>query len=244
MKMKLINNINIFINGIDEGPFKDLKNTKKSDEIASNQDDLFKKAVNQGYLDMKRTTTKEKFTEDTKEAVFDYAYKRLKKYFESNNNSEFDRWHKQTIKQMKKTSGNYLTVGQCQKIINMSFKYLYCCKDYGEDEDKKGLFVDCHMPLDSYTLEWYKHKINKSYKGEKWSKIDDYDDYLKIINDIREYIKKNDSEMTVLEKEFIVWNTIKKDKTIKEFEKSIKTMKGLKIPKKEIRDIFEDNLKV
>ena len=76
-----------------------------------------------------------------------------------------------------------ITYGQAQKIINMAFKYLFCLNT---DKDYEKRFQYCHMPLDSFSLEWinrcfiketdlkiYKDMFdesvwNKQKKGEYW----------------------------------------------------------------------------
>lgn len=65
--------------------------------------------------------------------------------------------------------------GQAQKIVNMAFKYMYCVW-YGKKEYKEYLekCEVCHMPLDSFSLEW----INRCYiKGKNLKKYaKDFDD--------------------------------------------------------------------
>lgn len=51
-----------------------------------------------------------------------------------------------------------MTYGQAQKIINMAFKYLYCCRHDSAMEER---FKACHMPLDSFSLEWFKRKFGE-----------------------------------------------------------------------------------
>lgn len=45
-----------------------------------------------------------------------------------------------------------MSFGQAQKIVNMTFKYLYCLTD--GNNDIRSRFDVCHMPLDSIMLEW------------------------------------------------------------------------------------------
>ena len=64
--------------------------------------------------------------------------------------------------------------GFAQKFINMTFKYLYCF----DDCDKANLRF-CHLPLDQYTIDWYKQYGDKSiiarFKAIKfaWANIDE-----------------------------------------------------------------------
>lgn len=107
------------------------------------------------------------------------------------------------------------TYGKAQKIINMSFKYLFCC------DDAPGMIINshyekhfryCHMPLDSYTLEWYKQKNNYKQKNYTWSKMEK-DEYSEIQNGIRNNL--NSSVDTPLETEFKVWPEIQKERARK-----------------------------
>ena len=58
-----------------------------------------------------------------------------------------------------------------KKIINMAFKYLYCiCDRCGGGEKYKKKFDKCHMPLDSFSLEWFKRK----FKEDDFSNAESY----------------------------------------------------------------------
>ena len=80
--------------------------------------------------------------------------------------------------------GMLATFGFAQKFISMSFKYLYCFDDcYREN------LGFCYLPLDQYTIDWYKKYGSKnlidSFKSINfaWSKIDETL-YFKIQSDI------------------------------------------------------------
>lgn len=70
--------------------------------------------------------------------------------------------------------GMLATFGFAQKFISMSFKYLYCF----DDCDRENLRF-CYLPLDRYTIDWYKKYGSKSlinrFKSIKfaWSNIDE-----------------------------------------------------------------------
>lgn len=53
------------------------------------------------------------------------------------------------------------------RIKDMAFKYLYCCKHDSAMEER---FKACHMPLDSFSLEWFKRK----FKEKNFSNLDSY----------------------------------------------------------------------
>lgn len=81
----------------------------------------------------------------------------------------------------------------------MAFKYLYCLEDFREEH--RPHFTCCHMPLDSYTLAWYKCECDPNYDGEAWSAIDDTAKYYHIVEATRDKLKDN----IVLEEEFSIW---------------------------------------
>lgn len=109
--------------------------------------------------------------------------------------------------------------GKAQKIVNMTFKYLYCYTDTA----LKGFFEHCHMPLDSFTLEWFKREMRVKHNlivGQisSWSKMENEDgdtykdqkddkkySYHFYVSHIRRYIKDNKIELTPLQLEFIIW---------------------------------------
>ena len=93
--------------------------------------------------------------------------------------------------------------GLSQKLVNMTFKYMYIFDDYISDDNLKLDFSNCHCPLDSIILK----SIN--YKECVWSKLDK-DKYLYCQKTIsNELIKKQlDQElcsMGNLAYDFIQW---------------------------------------
>lgn len=138
--------------------------------------------------------------------------------------SDFDKWHDELCKNT--TYG--MTYGIWQKFINMSFKYMYCIylvTDGAEFRDFILIWDKCHMPLDSYILNWYKRKSTvkaelSSIKTITWNGLI-RDDYLLIRDDIRNilgtpinYKQYNgnptvpttiDLPTTALDAEFIIW---------------------------------------
>ena len=140
------------------------------------------------------------------------------------NEKEFDDWHEKIcedfLKRFRLKDNKY---GKAQKVINMTFKYIYCLEGAKERED---YFRFCHMPLDSITLEWFYRlkekgvKITIDNKEEKicrkypsWSNLrktssgekkDREYGYVDIQNAIRKYLENN-IELTPLKVEFIIW---------------------------------------
>lgn len=120
--------------------------------------------------------------------------------------------------------------GKAQKIINMTFKYLSCFEDA---EDRKEYFKFCHMPLDSYILNWYKREVKKEAIPE-WSNLKK-EEYKEIQKNIRIHIEgekplyrdneKIQKAETVLECEFLVWQEEKWRKVLKDLESSLSVCK-------------------
>ena len=82
----------------------------------------------------------------------------------------FDEWHNDACKAVLEVLQKFYTnndkqetlvqYGKAQKIVNMTMKGLYCLKDA---DQKKDYFKHCHIPLDSFTLEWFKRKVILTY---------------------------------------------------------------------------------
>lgn len=150
------------------------------------------------------------------------------------NQKEFDIWHHETCKlflEYFKDDYKDLRYGKAQKIVNMTFKNIYCLQDASTKEE---YFTHCHMPLDSFTIEWLyragkkgkKLKINNNkitLNFPSWSKLN-YSDatpyfgkeknhyyYIDIQNCIRRYItdtKIFSNDITPLQAEFLIWPQI------------------------------------
>lgn len=146
------------------------------------------------------------------------------------NQDSFDKKHEKWCREFTTSCGEeadfIATIGKAQKVINMAFKYFYCCQDADEH---KHAFQYCHMPLDSLTLEWVYRKV-KPTNGKKytrnnipaWSKLC-YDSskesasklsYKSIQEDIRKHFESRNKEssdeykLTPLTAEFVIWPQI------------------------------------
>lgn len=136
--------------------------------------------------------------------------KQLKNEIERGNYaSDFDSWH-------KKTCGNSnfnMGVGLWQKFINMTFKYLYCVREYFSGID----FTFCHCPIDSVIAKKLREKMKKGETGYElvdsiansgktnWNNID-YTQYLQF----EEIVKgKTQPGMSKLAFDFLNWDNSK-----------------------------------
>ena len=99
--------------------------------------------------------------------------------------SAFDEWHEDLCTKLKDAygAGGYsaFTVGQGQKWINMTLKYLYV---FGEDRCPKyeQFYRFCHVPIDSIIVARLKEvnqgNLPPGIDGPAWSRIDDYSVYI------------------------------------------------------------------
>lgn len=144
---------------------------------------------------------------------------------------DFDRWHeticgelsdntrffaaysayRQTAKDRFKNKCGF-TIGNAQKFLNMLMKDLYACLSQTPNllAGYEDYFRYCHMPLDSHILRFVddirrREEIKKPVRTYTWSKLSNYDAYLDEQTDIRNYVEKNNPNVTVLQTEFVVW---------------------------------------
>ncbi len=221
---------------IDEGYIKAFKETIsnkafKERKFDTNDTDLFFEAVYLGYLDAARTF---KGIGDKKTPALDNLAESIKGYF-SLSDQDFDKlhesWCENFLNDLQDSKYEQATYGQAQKVVNMAFKYLYCCD--GVDRSK---FKDCHMALDSFTLNWYIREVLKVDKNivDKWSKLDDVA-YKKIQTDIRNHL----TEKIVIEEEFIIWPDEILIAAALEFNNTFKKIKDCNYPKHENSKVTE-----
>lgn len=206
--------ISEFIKGINKGPLK-CPPGFEGDDVHFNLDykvnnkelnDVYSCAVYQAWLDTCRTVSGAGLdVEKARESLANA----LQGYFSGDPKEEeadYDRWYYDSLMDDIKDKAGILSVGMMQKLINMSFKYLYCRKELRENTNGK-YFAFCHMPLDTYTLKWYKD--NCAEKGEKvckWSQLNDLGAYKHIVKRIRGAV----ADTTVLKTEFMIWRQEKK----------------------------------
>ena len=140
-----------------------------------------------------------------------YLIERLKK-LSVKSQPEFDVWHRKTSECLIEIFAKYnqkFTFGQAQKWINMALKHLALA----DSDVVKDYYTFCHVPIDSYIIKELKtdlvsremNQIDTSFgqdpkKIATWSRIDDYDVYLRFQNDFRD----NCGEIP-LDYEFHLW---------------------------------------
>lgn len=161
-------------------------------------DDILDIAIEKAYRDLMRTIRG--FSNNPNhDKIFKQTKKLFKKiiisFFEIKNLNQttFDGLHKKACEELIKLFENQMfTIGQSQKWINMTFKYLNLLNYNGIEK----VYKYCHIPLDNYILNVTGYKIDKA-----WSKLDDYDDYLKF----QEWFRKKYNNYIPLDKEFYLW---------------------------------------
>lgn len=199
---------------------------------------VFPAAVKLGYLDMCRTCSGigKKISDEQRKDIFDKIGTEIKARIEEAdsiaNQKDFDELHEKLCQfcteQFKKYDYS-ITYGQAQKIINMAFKYLYCCEGATE-----GIFTYCHMPLDSFILKWCSEcDLPEKCNEDAWSKLEK-DKYVKIQQEIRAYLNQGntykvggnevDLPKTVLDAEFIIWPEEVRRTSLKELENLLKKL--------------------
>lgn len=214
-------------------------------------DEVYTAAVHLGYLDMCRTChgIGTNVSDNQRKASFKTLGGEIKGLLDDssiNSQEAFDAKHKELCKKymdLLKNERYAIKYGQAQKVVNMAFKYLFCC----EDASSKPAFEYCHMPLDGLILNWCKKELKISVNSDKdaWSKLTE-EKYTKITNAIFKKLKSSDVKYSIGEKnitlpaiplkaELFVWPEEARKKTTKELLKQLE--KACK------DDYFKNNLK-
>lgn len=215
--------------------FKKNIGSEKVEHLSSvKSEDAIKYAFDSAYGDAKRTLTGIRDFQKEKETAKGRIVEKMLDYFNGpapSGQEAFDVLHEEMCMlwctQFTESRKDLGTYGKAQKIINMSFKYLFCCEDAKEHY---AHFQYCHMPLDSFTLEWIKRFVKDEKKNalrvgkiDSWSKMQNADtEYYIDTNDkefypydryvkwIRDYIHDRKWSISPLELEFIIWPIMQK----------------------------------
>lgn len=137
-------------------------------------------------------------------------------------NSDFDEWHEVKCEEIINFMNNSIdksntkilkekfTVGQAQKWVNMTLKYLWLLNALPTGVKPEYL----HVPIDSYIIKIaYSKKVTFKYalgleekRKKSWSKLPKYEKYFKIQKEIREAIKTNTTNETIpIKWESLAW---------------------------------------
>lgn len=192
-------NIKAFIRLQKKGPFKHLNDKEckvpQSEYIVNvtKEKNIYKCAVDQAWLDVCRSVKVNDYTRNKINRGKQIIADMLQEYFNSKPRKldAFDKWYDSILS--NSSTNTALTVGQAQKIINMSFKYLFCCQDIRDT--KMAYFSWCHMPLDYVILN------NLGMRGLVWNSINDRELYTMIV----EYSRRKYENCNLLLKDFEIW---------------------------------------
>ncbi len=113
---------------------------------------------------------------------------------------QFDSWHEDicsNIIKLYRSRGADMTIGQAQKWLNMTMKYLFILDAPGIAE----AIYYCHVPIDSYIIDAAEKQLELKRPKLPWSKIDDYEEYADYQREIRWRLKN----VAPLEWEFRTW---------------------------------------
>ena len=149
-------------------------------------------AIAKAHTDMSRRATGHK--PEIQEESIRWLANRFKKLspFAYKKQEDFDNWHEDTCNAycaelnsfaVRKDFSFVMTYGRAQKVLNMTFKYLYCTSAYKAHVEKIIPFL--HMTLDGYTLRWYKEVVvkyinDKRPKNSAKLKVSDVSDWSKM----------------------------------------------------------------
>lgn len=167
--------------------------------------DILEYAVNKAYIDMQPRTIKGHEIIKTAKLRNDLA-DRFCKYFNDpapSTEYDFDKIHSDFcdffLTELNKIfASTPQAFGKAQKVINMAFKYLYCFDDAPSYPDH---FKHCHMPIDSYTLNWcFDNKLYKKSNIPNWSTLNKRDYY-----DLCDKIRNKLAPQSPLIEEFDIW---------------------------------------
>lgn len=216
-----------------------------SQTSVADKNDVFL-AIKKAYIDMTPRTFDSKnkrkgiLNQEDKEKLFLLLAEKFVEYIKSNSLFKtFDKWHEKMCKLFIKGNESVkgleqilceadkksekATFGKAQKLVNMTFKYLYCFDDAQNYIEK---FEPCHMPLDHFILDWFfdwykpiweKENFGKKfsktgkYKLPKWSDLKYRKENGEVIpqySEIQSEIKKrlNIKNVCRLEAEFVIWH--------------------------------------
>ena len=142
-------------------------------------EDELQAAENRAYRDMNRTLRFHGLQQEKRDALRKQAMSIIQSQIgdlwqeKVADQKTYDLWHEnlsQGIIALYEDSNVKFTVGQAQKWINMTMKYLYV---FGKPE-MKDLSRVCHVPLDNYIFEIASTSLNIDKPKIPWSRWDDY----------------------------------------------------------------------
>ena len=142
-------------------------------------------AIKRAYLDFSRTLRDFKLSPDKKENFKKNWHSALSKGIADviggsfKDQNAFDDWHKKNTLALATCNENFpLTIGQSQKWINMTLKYLLLFGDNRINGITKNHRY-FHVPIDNIIMKIMKEKYDIKELSTRWSRIRDYELYYK-----------------------------------------------------------------
>lgn len=157
--------------------------------------DYVDNCINKAYGDFQRTLHGIRSIDTNSKSIIlsnakEYLKVELDKLKNSNSQEEFDLRHREISNGLKVIfeKGGYgkFYIGQSQKWINMSLKYIYL-HPQSKIDGYYNVYEYCHIPIDNIILE----KLNSYKFKECWSRIDNYSIYMDFQNYIRDKYSGN-----------------------------------------------------
>lgn len=151
-----------------------------------------------------------------KEDIFNYITDQLVSYFSqpAKNKEGFDDWHKALCEEIRRRfsalPGIELKSGKAQKLLNITFKQLYC---FADSDNYAGHFKYCHIPIDGNIISWCKKYAGITSPPTAWSNLS-YSDYIKYEESLYSWLnsekntKYRDADgvpYSLLQLDFIAW---------------------------------------
>ncbi len=187
------------------------------DSTLSSGDDIYKIVSGSAYKDMTPRHLKGigKYPNEKKK-IFNYITDQIVYYFSqpAKNKEEFDRWHKDLCEEICRRFSTIpnieLKFGKAQKLVNITFKCLYC---FADADSKSEHFKYCHIPIDSNVIDWCNNNLKIAPPSTSWSFME-YSDYQRIEENLYLWLNSNnntyyrDSDGTPyssLQLDFVAW---------------------------------------
>lgn len=169
--------------------------------------DLLEGCVDRAYRDFNRTlhgirqTQSKACYQALKNKMISIAIECLTIEFASQ--QAFDSWHRDKCNDLKivfkHTANHNLYIGQAQKWINMTLKYLLALGNRVNGADKNCRYF--HIPIDNIILGKLKLKGIQKFK-QSWSRVDSYQEYL----DFQTRVRQTYKDELPIEVEFRLYN--------------------------------------
>lgn len=172
--------------------------------------DLLAACINRAYLDFNRTIhgidkiiTKDRLYLETSDYIKESFSDIREGYVCIAQQEKFDVWHRSICSELSsyynKHGYSTFSVGQAQKWINMTFKYIFTM---GEDRipGYRDLYEFCHIPLDNIILKKLTMQHAFPALACAWSRLNDYVEYLAYQKRIRQKFSE-----VPLDIEFKLW---------------------------------------